>query len=103
MCDVTVEMLVHVGWWYGHKQLWLVTGIICLACVVDKLDQPSTADELLSCSNEVVEMEDMSEIESESEDQSMDENDDVYKPQHDMEADYDSSESISDESDEESE
>ena len=68
---------------------------------MDKLDQPSTADELLSCSNEMVEMEDMSEIESESEDQWMDENDDVYKPQHDMEADYDSSESISDESDEE--
>ena len=81
-----------------------MTEIICLACVVDKLDQPSTADELPSCSNEVVETEDMmSENESESEDESIDENGDVYKPQHDMEADYDSSESMNDESDEKSE
>ena len=105
MCDATVEMSVHVEWWCWHKQLWLVTGTICLLCVVDKLDQPSTADQLPSCSNEVVEMEDvMSDIESESEDESMDENDDVYNPQHDMEADDGSSESTSDdELDEESE
>lgn len=81
-----------------------MTGTICLVCVVDKLDQPATVDQLPSCSNEVVEMEDViSEIESESEDESMGENDDIYKPQHDMEADYNSSESMSDESDEESE
>ena len=42
---------------------------------------------------------------SEFENESMDENndDDMYKPQHDLEADYDSSESENDESDEESE
>ena len=58
-----------------------MTRTICLVCAVDKLDQ------LPSGSNEVVEMEDViSEIESKSEDESMDENNDVYKPQHDMEA-----------------
>ena len=69
-----------------------MTETICSVCVVEKLDQLSTIDQLSSGSSKMMEMEvDLtSETDSEFEDESIDENndDDIYKPQYDLEADY---------------